>query len=291
MGSTVILPDFILPSRANQHWQYSGIDSIEHCLNKDYFRSYPHPIEYIYNSRGYRDAEWPSSIDELKNAVWCIGDSFTVGIGQPFDHIWPQVLSKNLGRRIINVSMDGASNDWISRVSKKIVSTFSPKAIVVLWSYFHRRESLNHQLSDELRKLHYSDATILQDLKNFQNCFLILTDLCNSTNTQHIHGLIPKSYVTYPNLSWTNIRDQSWPEQMPLTRSEFNDLPLYIQNEIVNKHKVFDEFDYYYSTVEFLNQHQIINVPQLDYARDYHHFDMLTSRYFVQHVVDSLLCN
>jgi hypothetical protein len=122
----VILPDFQLSSRANQQWQYSGIDTLEHCSNKQHFLSYPHLVEYVYNQRGFRDEEWPDSLDELKNAIWCVGDSFTVGIGQPFAHIWPQVLSKSLARRTINVSMDGASNDWIFRKACQIIDKINP---------------------------------------------------------------------------------------------------------------------------------------------------------------------
>jgi hypothetical protein len=57
MGATLILPDFILPSRVNQHWQYTGLDSEDQCLNPKHFKSYPHPVTYQYNSRGCRDLD------------------------------------------------------------------------------------------------------------------------------------------------------------------------------------------------------------------------------------------
>lgn len=140
MGSTMILPDYILRSRMNQHWDHSGIDSLENCLNKKHFEEYPHKVSYVYNSRGFRDAEWPEDHDQLQNAIWCVGDSFTVGLGSPYEHIWPQRLQQALGQRTINVSMDGASNNWISRRACGILQTVAPKTMVIQWSYIARRE-------------------------------------------------------------------------------------------------------------------------------------------------------
>jgi hypothetical protein len=136
----MILPDFILPSRINQTWSYSGLDRFEFCLDKKHFESYPHAITYQYNSRGFRDAEWPDTVDKLKNAIWCVGDSFTVGLGSPIEHTWPYVLQQTLQKRTINISMDGASNNCIARKVLKILTQIQPELIVIHWSYLHRRE-------------------------------------------------------------------------------------------------------------------------------------------------------
>ena len=37
----------------------SGSDSPEECLSKDHFLNYTKDISYNYNSRGFRDNEWP----------------------------------------------------------------------------------------------------------------------------------------------------------------------------------------------------------------------------------------
>jgi len=136
----MILPEFILRSRANQHWLYSGSDSIEYCLNKHHFLNYPYTVDYSHNSRGFRDAEWPVSESELAESVWCFGDSFTVGLGCPAEHTWPHLLGKSLNTRTINVSLDGASNTWIARKIQALTQQVIPKNIVVHWSYLHRRE-------------------------------------------------------------------------------------------------------------------------------------------------------
>ena len=130
-------------SRANENSLFSGIDSIECIPNskKKHFKNYPYKIQYQYNSRGFRDQEWPESLDKLQNSIWCLGDSFTDGVGLPFPHIWPQVLQQITNLQTINVSLDGASNNWIARHARTIIDEINPKNLIVQWSYSHRREA------------------------------------------------------------------------------------------------------------------------------------------------------
>ena len=133
-------------SRANENSLFSGIDSLEAISpfaikEKKHFLNYPYPIEYHYNSRGFRDQEWPVSAESFKDSIWCIGDSFTAGVGLPFAHTWPQVLQQTVNRRTINVSLDGASNNWIAKHTCQIINEISPRNIIVQWSYSHRREA------------------------------------------------------------------------------------------------------------------------------------------------------
>ena len=136
----MILPDMFLPSRQNQICAESGIDSLDGCPDKKHFKNYPHKIEYRHNSRGFRDTEWPDTITELQDSIWCIGDSFTVGLGSPLTHTWPNILQNKLNRRCINVSLDGASNNWISRRCVDIINAINPKLMIIHWSYLERRE-------------------------------------------------------------------------------------------------------------------------------------------------------
>jgi len=134
----VILPSFVLKHTQNRCFKESGLDSLDCCINPDHWRNYPHPVEYQYNSRGYRDAEWPQ---DLSSAVWCFGDSFTAGIGIPHSHTWPQILQTRLNTRTINISMDGASNNWIARKVKELAKTIIPQRIIIQWSFTHRSET------------------------------------------------------------------------------------------------------------------------------------------------------
>lgn len=275
LGSTVILPDFVLPSRINQRWQYSGMDTLELCFDKNHFLSYPYPIEYEYNSRGFRDAEWPNSIDELKNAVWCVGDSFTVGVGQPFDHIWPQVLSKQLNKRTINISMDGASNDWIARRAQSIIDNIAPNYMVILWSYTHRREHVDQSLSDEQRRIPASKTSVEEDYV----AWLDLFNNIRSANTKIVHSTIPDFHpIISLNDIWNDIKDVSC-LACPNTITELDGLPKYILNEMQQVHNCYDEF-------KTQLEPNIVHIHQrLDWARDHHHFDILTAQWLVDQVL------
>ena len=131
----MILPDFLLPSRQNKIWSESGIDTINNCHDKSHFKKYPYPITYHYNSRGFRDTEWPQTVFELQNSIWCFGDSFTTGVGSPLSHTWVNILQHRLDKRCINVSMDGASNYWIARKISRVLDKIKPKIIIIQWSF------------------------------------------------------------------------------------------------------------------------------------------------------------
>ena len=282
----MILPDFVLPSRVNQCWKYSGLDSVEHCLNKKHFIEYPHPIEYCYNSRGYRDQEWPTNIEELKNAIWCIGDSFTVGLGNPIEHTWPYILQQKTGRRIINVSMDGASNEWMAGKIKKIVDNISPGTIIVQWSYFARRDSSSGH-TDEQRRMQY-DVSQLSDesnIKNFKNCVLQTQKVCKCS--QVVNSIIPDAYSGISKIEvkgwWYNDRESSWPWDLPESVAD-------ISSDIVNKLQKKEQYNKYvihYDLQNFIKNNNIILVNQFDnflnkdLSRDGHHYGLPTATKFV----------
>ena len=53
----MVLPDFNLPTRSNQCWEYSGMDCLQSCLDKKQFKSYLSLIifgptnPYLYKKR------------------------------------------------------------------------------------------------------------------------------------------------------------------------------------------------------------------------------------------------
>lgn len=276
----MILPNLVLPSRINQSWKFSGMDNIYRCLDKQHFLSYPHNITYNYNSRGFRDQEWPDTIQELQDAVWCIGDSFTVGLGSPIAHTWPSQLSKIIDRRTINVSMDGASNEWIARVTENIVQAINPKKLVIMWSYTHRREDLNLLLSDEDRKLHGTNSSDYDDWTNFLDCKKRV-DLI----TDSVQFAIPFFRPEQPTLSivddWKSIRGVDWPIDPPSTVEELNSLPDWILQELRDIHGTLDDF-----RDNLTKQQSLLLLPASvklvqyqDRARDGHHFDLITSKW------------
>jgi hypothetical protein len=132
-----MLSKFYVNDRINKKFDAGGLDTLEKCLDKKHFNEYPYSVRYEYNSRGFRGADWPADISK---SIWCIGDSFTVGVGAPIEHSWPAVLSDRLSQTTINCGMDGASNDWIAARVLELIAELSPKNIIIQWSYLHRRE-------------------------------------------------------------------------------------------------------------------------------------------------------
>jgi uncharacterized membrane protein len=286
-GASMILPDFILYSRINQHWHYTGIDSYDECSDKKHFKSYPYNIDYVYNSRGYRDQEWPDTLEELRESVWCIGDSFTVGLGSPLEHTWPYCVNQQLNKRTINISMDGASNYWIVRKAVDIINKIKPKLIIVQWSYINRAELNDSTLSDEARRQHFLDIS-LNDIE-LGNNFVKLVQKLESTkqNTGIIHSFIPDFGIAN-NIqeTWGQIAGPDWPA-VPATLDEFNNLGVGVVDELTNNFKLYDMFNLYYRL--FHNIKYVPEIHPIDLARDGHHYDILTAKKFAISVSELLL--
>ena len=161
----------------------SGTDTLLRCRNKKHFLSFPKKISYKYNSKGFRDDEWP---EDLSDVIWCVGDSFTVGIGQPFEETWPSLLQKKLGKRCLNIGQDGCSNDTMALRIKEIYKLHSPKLIVVMWSYLQRRRVNNENVHHD--KKHFGNN---EDLDNFKENYTYV----NKLPTTIIHSMIPTAFT------------------------------------------------------------------------------------------------
>lgn len=310
----MLMPDLYLPNKVDQVWQYSGMDSPDEARYFDHFCNFPHSVTYNYNSRGFRDAEWPSTTEDLQNSIWCVGDSFTVGLGSPLEHIWPQRLAHITGRRTINVSMDGASNQWISRTVKTIVQQVRPTSLVVMWSYAHRREmdsviilrqrwqemynkykkpewpsvdyDNRHQLpahmlkfiqdtafgwdkiSAEDLRIHYSGSTLAEDWSNYLACRAQVCDLAKLVEfaVPQFHG-----QLTSVSQLWAKVSQPGWPAA-PSTVAELQALPDTV-HKILRSCGVSETIE---MSLQFDNS-GVKLVPQLDLARDGHHFDLVTA--------------
>lgn len=286
----MILPDFVLASRVNQHWQYSGADHPDRCIDATHFKSYTDTIEYVYNSRGFRDKEWPQ---ELHNAIWCIGDSFTTGVGSPVTSTWPYLLAQALGQRTINVSMDGASNSWIARKALGLLQTVAPRIIVIQWSYSERRECADTTKSDEDRRLSHLPLGlgIVDGLLNFQQCVQQVEQ--NKGNCQVIHSIIPQG-INFPRFSdvqqsWTNIAGPDWPVHAP---DKLIDIPGFVVEEL-KQHQAWEFVSEYYHVMDLFNNTvkdvcYLGMISQIDLARDGHHYDIRTATAFVDAICQCL---
>jgi hypothetical protein len=198
-----------IPERANTVLDTTGTDTRERCSLLSWFDQYPRDIEYRFNSRGFRDQEWP---EDLKSAVWCVGDSFTLGIGQPFEETWCQ----RLGRRAINISMDGASNEWITQQVLALQYQYGPKHIAIHWSFIHRRHGV--AVNDLAARQHYVNSTVAEDVENFEQC----VELVNRAAPGAIHTIIPHA-APDSSLDAVQARWGIWqPQQVDVGRDHYH---------------------------------------------------------------------
>ncbi len=269
------------------------MDSPEYCLDSQHFAQYPFEINYKYNSRGFRDVEWPDSLEDLKSSIWCLGDSFTVGIGQPFEHTWPQTLQRATSRRTINVSMDGASNHWISRRARQILAEVKPKTMILMWSYAFRSEDPNPNLNDEDRRHDYFPSSIHDAV-----CYLCKEiEYFSHVDCEVIQCIVPDGLIGVHrdtlNQIWDDIKGPSWPQDAPGTLQDYDQLPESIQHELLNFYKIDRDIKSLLGCEKYFNE--LIRRPEilgeisrLDLARDGHHFDVITSDFLVSKIRDLL---
>lgn len=158
-----------------------AIDSLKDCLSKKHFVNYKKDITYVFNKHGHRDEEWPT---DLSDVIWCLGDSATLGIGQPFEETWPRVLQKKVGKRCINIATAGCSNDTIRLRAQFISKTFAPKTMVVMWSHLNRRRT--NDIDVQYDENDFGDEA---DTENFLQNFKTVNDL----PIQIIHTIFPKA--------------------------------------------------------------------------------------------------
>ena len=276
----------IIPQLANRQFDYTGMDSLNSCLDRELFTHWPHTIDYRYNSRGFRDQEWPQ---DLQSAIWCLGDSFTAGIGSCFEHTWPQVLAQHSQRRVITVAMDGASNEWIARTACDVYDLAGPSDIVIMWSYLQRREHPDSNLSDSDRRLHAVRSNMAQDFENFRVCRKQVHTHCTGANL--IELIIPNFAVSFDNNTWSKLRAPSWPQLLPSTLKLFKDLSPEIVAELRTLHGM--DVDQLRELYTIQHQHPeylsgVTKVEYLDRARDGHHFDLVTAEWVAKQVQNLL---
>lgn len=300
-----VLSDLVLQSRVGSNWTESGMDCFELCTDKNHFKNYPYYIEYDYNSRGFRDAEWPKLIDELQSAIWCMGDSFTVGLGSPLEHTWPYILQRSTNTRTLNISMDGASNNWIARKLINIQTQINPQNIVVCWSYTHRREIpwVNVQLQIEqnyfkkFKEFYHivksPEWPNISSIESYNNLSVdIRKEVCNHcVETFYFKNYkLSTKYLSDDELRKLHYADTSDEEDFA---NFLNCLHSVEQNKDTNiVHCTIPNFcpkDWEEQYVDELSKYQYVGTTKkLDLARDGHHFDKLTSANIVDRIIKFL---
>jgi hypothetical protein len=280
----VFLPDFVLRTTQNLVTDFLDPDTPDHCQDKKYFETYSYPVSYCYNSRGFRDKEWP---EDLSSAVWCFGDSFTVGIGSPLEHTWPWILQQHLGQRVVNISLHGASNNWMARRSLQIIQQINPVRCVFHWSYLHRREKEEAQARNELWQTFYKN---IKD-PSWPQCH----------NYWDLH-LLPEHIQKEIELDFENSWRQVYDDYRRLhfctsTDGEDVDNTLQCINSVIAQapnsiHSFIPDFADKKSKVlleQQLTQKNICWIPEfpvIDWARDSIHYDKKTAEFLVSRILE-----
>lgn len=294
----MILPDFILSSRQNKIWTNIGLDSLEKCANKEAFKNYPHSITYDFNSRGFRDDEWPTTLPELQDSVWCLGGNQTLGTGVPLEHTLVRVLQAKTNMHCINISLDGASNEWLSRKAIQILNTINPTVIIIDWKTPINVELSNAALADELRqKINYF-MPIEEQLLRLAHDIMLVEITKQNSQIIHIFGPQLQALVdptNYIKTLWNVMRGSSWCHNAPTTLSSLVQLDNTIQSELrqQNLFNLIEDAIKIQEIPEMKALHAIfssithIKQPflSLDVGRDSVHYDILTTSKLVEDIM------
>jgi len=276
--------------------------------SRGFRQNYPHKVSYYFNSRGYRDFEWPTEISALTNAIWCVGDSATLGIGVPIKHTWPSVLNQRANSRCINISLRGASNQWICRQVCELLQSSIPTQIVIQWSFLHRRE---HSVDDAIDQLFLQFYSKIKDptwpqIKHFKDFYTLPDTIQQEITSMHSCDVGSDS----KKISLWNIIDSKKFTWLDETRSlhyahtsteddikltlELIDLVESNKNNCRILHCFIPDFLDTPSIKQFefcfyqRYKQPIIRAKQVDFARDGGHYDIITSMLYVDKILEKL---
>lgn len=290
-----ILPNLTIRSRIDQVWDFSGLDSVDFCQDIEWFENYPYDVKYQHNCRGFRDEEWSNNIDELQSSIWCIGDSFTVGIGNHQDHIWPTILQDKINIRTINISLDGASNDWIFKKSRQILDLIKPKSIVIQWSFVERCELDVHSVKDEKWRDFYNNTkesywSECNTLKEFKNLPTDIQKICLYVNSKWYghdkfwgNTVRDEDLRCYSSHNDTNDDIHRTLKYIDLLEEQYqttNIIHTFVPNIVAQKYHT-----YFSDETKKITRKSLPIVERLDYARDKHHYGVKTATKLVDDII------
>lgn len=196
MYEDLVQQHIAIPFYANMKTNTLGLDSREHAFDSQMFEQHS-TIQYQFNEVGFRT----HPVTQFQqDAILVLGDSFTLGLGNHATDRFSNIIEQTLDHQVLNFSLNGASNDWISRKLEQLLILFNPRAIVLHYTFSHRRERPLLDWHDDERtecEPYYSSE---ENYQNWQNNF---TKICNlAKNIKLVHSFIPNWHdrpVSYVN--------------------------------------------------------------------------------------------
>ena len=248
----MILENVQVRNRKNFYTKNLEMDCPELCIDIDHYNNFKKEIVYSFNSRGFRDTEWPET--NLDECIWCFGDSALVGLGNPHDETWSAVLGKH--RKTINISMLGSSPNWTARMAADVLREIKPRCIVIQWTFIPRREEVDELSIDGYRQLPFiesrDDIGPAADIRNLANCI-------NTVNQANTHGAC---IIHSWNPEYCRIE---YPAHSPYT------------NIVVKSLK-------HYHNIEL--EHAVLDNRQLDVSRDGYHYGVKTAENYANNYLE-----
>jgi hypothetical protein len=173
-----------IPFYANLQSDSLGLDNQAHCYNHRMFDQHT-PVHYHFNQIGFRT----HSVDKFKhNAILVLGDSFTLGLGNNLIDRYTDILEQQLSHQVLNFSLNGASNDWIARKLQQLLPLFQPRAIILHYTFSHRRERPRPDWHDDERT---ECEPLYSSQENYQNWFAnFQTIQALAGDTKLVHSFI-----------------------------------------------------------------------------------------------------
>jgi hypothetical protein len=95
------------------------------------------PIEYAFNSEGFRSAEFDPT------GIMVFGCNYTVGIGLPVENIYHTYVGNELQTPINNAGVINASNGLMYRLAQHYIPKIKPSMVILQQTHATRLEVLN----------------------------------------------------------------------------------------------------------------------------------------------------
>jgi len=94
-------------------------------------------ITYQFNKEGFRSDEFST-----EEGIVFLGCSHTTGIGLPYEHTWPYIVSSYLRKKCYNLAIGGGSNDLAFRMAYNYIPKLSSSLVIFLVTHNSRLELL-----------------------------------------------------------------------------------------------------------------------------------------------------
>lgn len=126
-------------NKSKYHKKTSGMDHPKEAyrLKADWYTYTTQDFDYKFNTWAFRGPEYAQYVGKSVNI--CLGDSFTVNVGESINNSWCSQLAKNFDIPTLNLGMDGAGNDAIRLVYDRACKIFDVRDTFVMYrSLFYR---------------------------------------------------------------------------------------------------------------------------------------------------------